>query len=83
VSASTWNPAPELDPELATLAAHLTAIAERGQPAYAAEAARLRAMVVAAPADAAARAAAVALVDAVLHDPYLTRFPAPRPVAGG
>lgn len=81
MSAPTWNPAPELDPALATLAAHLTAIAERGQPAYAAEAARLRAAVVSAPADVAARAAAAALVDAVLHDPYLTRFPTPRPVA--
>jgi hypothetical protein len=38
---------------------------------------------VGAPHDLAARQAAVALVDAVLHDPYLTRFPAPRATAGG
>lgn len=79
MSTDAWNAAPELDPALAALAAHLTAVAERGQPAYAAEAARLRAAVVADPHDLVARAAAEALVDAVLHDPYLTRFPAPRP----
>jgi hypothetical protein len=81
VSTIAWNPAPELDPELATLAAHLTAIAERGQPAYAAEAARLRSEALAHPHHAPTREAAAALVDAVLHDPYLTRFPAPRPSA--
>jgi hypothetical protein len=78
-----WNPTPEQDPEpdsaLATLAAHLAAIAARGQPAYVAEAVRLRAAVLADPADVGARRAAEALVDAVLHDPYLTRFPAPGP----
>lgn len=82
MSPSIWNTAPEPDPELAILAAHLTAIAERGQPAYAAEAARLRAALVSAPADLSAREAAGALVDAVLHDPYLTRFPVPRSLAG-
>jgi mannose/cellobiose epimerase-like protein (N-acyl-D-glucosamine 2-epimerase family) len=51
----------------------LTEVAERGQPAHAAEAARLIERLAADPDDAQARAAAAALVDAYLNDPYLIR----------
>jgi hypothetical protein len=54
---------------------HLREILERGQPAHAAEAARLLARLAADPGDARAMSDGAALVDAYLHDPYLTRHP--------
>jgi hypothetical protein len=53
----------------------LQEIVDRGQPAHAAEASALLARLAADPVDAAALADADALVDAYLHDPYLTRYP--------
>jgi hypothetical protein len=55
--------------------AQLREIIDRGQPAHAAEAARLRSLLDRSPDDPAALAAAAALVEAYLHDPYLTRYP--------
>jgi mannose/cellobiose epimerase-like protein (N-acyl-D-glucosamine 2-epimerase family) len=53
----------------------LQEIIDRGQPAHAAEAARLLARLATDPDDAQSLADAAALVDAYLHDPYLTRYP--------
>ena len=53
----------------------LQEIVDRGQPAHAVEAARLLARLAADPSDARAMSDAAALVDAYLHDPYLTRYP--------
>jgi mannose/cellobiose epimerase-like protein (N-acyl-D-glucosamine 2-epimerase family) len=53
----------------------LQEIVDRGQPAHAAEAARLLWRLTTDPGDAEALADAAALVDAYLHDPYLTRYP--------
>jgi phage gp36-like protein len=53
----------------------LQELVDHGQPAHAAAAARLLARLAADPDDAEALADAAALVDAYLHDPYLTRYP--------
>jgi mannose/cellobiose epimerase-like protein (N-acyl-D-glucosamine 2-epimerase family) len=53
----------------------LQELVDRGQPAHAAEAARLLARLAADPDDAQALGDAADLVDAYLHDPYLTRYP--------
>jgi hypothetical protein len=56
----------------------LQEVIERGQPAHVAEARRLLGLLEEAPDDQEIRAAAAALVDAYLNDPYLTRYPTDR-----